>query len=183
MPVDESPRSIVEALDAEAALMHGAVMETAQRDEVRQFRCAAIGPMVDVVAVDVSHVPASGEHTAPVARFERATQRGRDAARLAAHVERLPAFVFANLDDTCIAGEASRRLDGRRRSLIEFAPPGCALFQGVYRRRAARSVDDRRRSTPPRRARGSFLPVRRAHRHAGPTMSAARPSSSHRRFS
>jgi hypothetical protein len=65
--VDESPRSVVEALDAEATLMHGAVMETAQRDEVRQFRCAALGPVVDVVAVDVSDVAASGEHTALVA--------------------------------------------------------------------------------------------------------------------
>jgi hypothetical protein len=38
VPDDESPRSVVEALDPEAALIHGAVMETAQRDDVRQFR-------------------------------------------------------------------------------------------------------------------------------------------------
>ena len=89
MPVDESPRSVVEALDAEAALMHRAVMETAQRDEVRQFRRAAVDPMVDVVAVDVSHVAASREHTAFVARLELTTSAS---ARRADNVGGSPAI-------------------------------------------------------------------------------------------
>jgi hypothetical protein len=38
----EAPRPVVESLHHELALVHGAVMEPAQRDEVRELRLAAV---------------------------------------------------------------------------------------------------------------------------------------------
>ena len=53
--------------DLQAPFVHRAVMEPAQRDQVRELRLAAVGPMLDVMPVDVPFVAAPGENAAFVA--------------------------------------------------------------------------------------------------------------------
>jgi len=65
--LDEAPRAIVQPLDDDPTLVHRPVMRTAQRHEIRQLGLAALGPVLDVVPVDVALVRAAGEHTALVA--------------------------------------------------------------------------------------------------------------------
>jgi hypothetical protein len=57
------PRTVVAALDADAAFVHGTVMKATQGDEVGQFRLASSRPMMNVMAVDVPLMRAAGEDT------------------------------------------------------------------------------------------------------------------------
>ena len=119
----ETPGAIVETLDHHAAFVHRAVMRAAQRDEIAEPGLAALGPVMDVMAVDVFLVSAAREDAALVAGFQRATQSRRDSPRLAADVERLTFAIFKDLDDTCVAREAAHRFDRDRRAIIELTAP------------------------------------------------------------
>ena len=103
----ESQRAVVENLDANAAFVHGAMMEAAERHEIRGFRFAAVGPVLDVMCIEVTRVRAAGKAAALVARIEDAPQRRGNRARLAPHVERLAVIVFDQA--TTLASQASRR--------------------------------------------------------------------------
>lgn len=128
---DESPRAVVEALDHDAALVHLAMMEAAQRDEVRELRFATVGPVTDVMAVDITCVRAAREQAATVARIHCPAQRGRNRSRATTHIERFPALVLVDRDDARVAGQSSRRFDGNRRALVEIATARRAPLQRV----------------------------------------------------
>ena len=53
--------------DSEAALVHEPVVATAEQEQVRQLRLAAVRPVLDVVGVDESALGAAGKATAAVA--------------------------------------------------------------------------------------------------------------------
>src|SRR5688572_808403 len=57
----EPQRAVVEYLHVEAAFMHGAVMKAAQRDEVGRLGLAAVGPVFDVMHVDITRIAAAGK--------------------------------------------------------------------------------------------------------------------------
>ncbi len=128
-PADEPPGAVVAALDPQAPFMHRAVMEAAQRDEVGQLRRTTLGPMLDVVAVDVALVGAAREHTATIARAQSATQRRRDAAGLACHVERLALRILEDAHDAAVTGEAPGRLHGQCRTVLQLATAGLTGVQ------------------------------------------------------
>ena len=65
--IHEPPRAVVEPLDADAAFVHLAMMEAAQRDEIAELGLAAFGPVMHVMAVHVLLVRAAGEDAAFVA--------------------------------------------------------------------------------------------------------------------
>ena len=68
------------SLDEKLAAMDGAVMSSAQRQEVRRLVAAAFGAGLDMVDVDERRVGAArGATAALVAREHGATQRRRDA--------------------------------------------------------------------------------------------------------
>ena len=66
-------RTVVESFDANAAFVHGVVVEAAERDEVGGFRFAAIGPMIDVMCIDVASVRAARKAAALVAGVQDAS--------------------------------------------------------------------------------------------------------------
>ena len=110
--------------------MHGAMVEPAQRGQVRQLGLAAVRPVLDVVPVHVTLVIAAREHAAFVARGQCATQRRRNTARLATDIERLALLVLGDLDLAAVA----RRGDARFRPGIAGPSsisqrPGLALAQ------------------------------------------------------
>ena len=72
---DESQRAVVEDDDANAAFMHGVMMESAQRYEVRRLGFPAAGPVLDVMRVDVACVRATWEATTLVSCIQQAAQR------------------------------------------------------------------------------------------------------------
>ena len=116
----ETPCTIVKPLHAHAALVHCAVVEAAQRHEVREFRGAAVGPVLQVMAVHVALVGATREHAPTVPGRERPPQRRRDRARLATDVQRLAAPVLEDCHETRITGEAPGRLDRDGRAILDF---------------------------------------------------------------
>src|SRR4029079_8121835 len=117
---DESQRSIVESLDANAALVHGAMVKAAEREEIGRFGFPAVGPMLDVMGVDVASVSTAGKAATFVARIPETSKRGGDSSRLAAHVERLAIIVFNQVDDACVAGEPARSFRGHGRAMLEL---------------------------------------------------------------
>jgi len=74
------------ASDREPPLVQRAMMVRAEQREVLEARLAAVGPMADVMRVDVVPVRAARERAAAVARPERALERRRHDALLAADV-------------------------------------------------------------------------------------------------
>ncbi len=130
--IGEAPGAIVAAIDFQAALVHRAVMKPAEQHEIRQLCRAALRPMLDVVPVDVPLVAATGENAAFVARCERTTQRGRDAARLATDIQRLTALVLGDRDDARIAGKAARGFDGSAGPSSSSQRPALALAQRAF---------------------------------------------------
>ena len=84
------------------------MVKTAERDQVIELRLAAVGPVLDVVPVAEARAITAREPTTAVARFQRPTDRERDAARLAADVEGLALLAFDNSDDAGIAQEPPR---------------------------------------------------------------------------
>ena len=127
--IGETPRAVIAALHLHAAFMHRAMVEPAQRGQVRQFGLAAIRPVLDVVPVHVALVIAPREYAAFVARRERTAHRRRDTAGLATDIERLALLVFGDLDLAAIAREATRGFDRNRRAVVELAATGLALAQ------------------------------------------------------
>jgi hypothetical protein len=59
---DESQCAVVERLNLDAAFVHEPVMEATQEQEVAQFRLAAVRPVMNVVAVDISVCAGSPEN-------------------------------------------------------------------------------------------------------------------------
>src|SRR5687767_4960949 len=72
----EADRTVIEYDDIEPTLMNCAMMEAAQREQVRRFGLAAIRPVLDVVHVDIARVAASGETATLVACGQQTAQRG-----------------------------------------------------------------------------------------------------------
>ena len=113
------------------------VMRAEQR-EVLEARVAAVGPMVDVMRVDEARAAAARERAAAIARPERAPERRRHRALLAADVERRAALVLDDRDQAAVAREAPDGLDRQIR-------PARSLRGGLSRRHARRLDSDRRR--------------------------------------
>ena len=102
------------------------MVAAAEQKEVLDGGRAALCPVVDMMGVEEAPILTSGEAAATIARAERAPDRRRDRARLAA----VP-------DEGGVAGEPSRRFRGERASVFELA---AAL--AVVRERGFVGVDD-----------------------------------------
>ena len=87
----EAQRAVVEPRDPHPALVHEVMREATQRDQVRGPGLAPVGPVRDVMRVDVAGAGTAREAAARVARAKQSPQRRRDRARLASGIERLAA--------------------------------------------------------------------------------------------
>ncbi len=103
------------------------MVQAAQGDEVRELGLPAVGPVLDVVRVDIALVRATGEAAAAIAGVERAADRRGDAAGFAPDIERLAALGLEHLQQAGIAGEAAHGLGGEGGSLLDLAAPGGVL--------------------------------------------------------
>ena len=86
-------------------------MPVAQQYEVREAGRAALRPVLDVMRVDVAALRAAGKTAAAVARPQRAPDRRRHRAGLAADIERLAVAVLDDDDALAVAGQPPCRLD------------------------------------------------------------------------
>src|SRR5687768_15783648 len=86
--------------------------------------------MFDVVPVEVPRVRTAREATAgAITRLKRAMQSRRDAARLAADVERLAVLVLYDRHHTAVTGKASSRFCSNGWTVLECALTGHAITQ------------------------------------------------------
>ena len=136
-------RAIIKNLNVEPALVHGAMVEAAQRTEIGRLGLAAIRP-ADLMQVNVARIEQPGNR-----QLSRAVSRRRSGARCprAADVER-PATSSHQRHDAGIAGEAARGLgsDGRA---VSISKKPTAKLRSVRRRvhddlLAIRAGDSRR---------------------------------------
>jgi len=74
--------------------MHGTMVKAAQRDEIGGLRFTAVGPVLDVMRVEVTRIRAAGETASFVAGVQHASQRSGNRARLASDVEWLAVIVL-----------------------------------------------------------------------------------------
>ena len=124
----EADSTVVEPLNHHVSFVHLPVMESAEADEVRKLSLAAVCPMLDVVSVEITRVRAAGKATAAViARPQRALQSRRDAACLAADVERFTVLALYYRNDAAVAGETSGGFRGDRWAVFELAAACSAL--------------------------------------------------------
>lgn len=90
--------TVGEELHTESLLVHRAVMLPAQLDQVFEPRLAAVGPVLDVVALAAARV-AAGKAAGAVAVVEGAAQGGRDRPRAPADVEHVARNALPNTPD------------------------------------------------------------------------------------
>src|SRR3984957_10329020 len=127
--MQETPAAGGRRLDRDLALVNQAVVQAAQGDEIGEFGLSAVGPVLDVVRIDVALMSAAGETAAAVAGIERAADRRRNAARFAPDIERLALRILEYAQQARIACEAAHGLDGDGRSMFDLAAPGGAVVQ------------------------------------------------------
>jgi len=87
------------------------VMSAKQRHVVG-LGLTAIDPMLQVMAIEVTLAMTAGERAAAIARIQRAAQRRRHCALLAADVERVAVGVLRHRDEATVAKQALYRIDG-----------------------------------------------------------------------
>src|SRR5688572_13388289 len=97
-------------LDRAAVLVQEAMVERAERDRVLEAGVSAVGPVHDVVGLEVEAVRAAGKPARSIALQERPLHRARDRAPLAADGERRAVLVLDDLDHAAIAAQAASRL-------------------------------------------------------------------------
>jgi len=94
---------------------------------------AAVGPVVDVMAVHVTSVRAAREAAAPIPRVQRTAQRRRNGAGATPDVQRFAGIVLDDSDDAGIARQPTCRLDVMRRAVPCRAEGDAALPVGPMR--------------------------------------------------
>src|SRR5271154_2831820 len=92
--MQEPPAPAGERLDPDRPLVNQAVVQPAQRDQVIEFGRSAVGPVLDVVRIEVALVGAAGEAATGIPGVKGTADRRRNAARLASHIERRTLFVL-----------------------------------------------------------------------------------------
>jgi hypothetical protein len=103
--------AVVASSQQMAALVHQAMVATAQQDEIRNAGNAAVDPVPYVVGIaDPGH--AAREQAVFVPGVERSTDRRRNRAGLPADVERCSALVVGHRHHRRVAAKAPRRLRG-----------------------------------------------------------------------
>jgi hypothetical protein len=93
---DESQRAVFLTHAAEAALVQPPMLMRAQQRHVVGVRLAAADPMPHVVSIEIALAMAAGERAATIACVERALERCRNRAVLAADIERLAARILTD---------------------------------------------------------------------------------------
>ena len=115
----EAQRAVRIARDMKAAFVQQAVVMRAQQGEIVDRRLAAVDPMTQMMRGHVVRPVTTGKRAAAIARPERAPQRCRNGALLAACVERRAALVFHDRNGAAVA----QKTLNRRQWLIGPARP------------------------------------------------------------
>ena len=125
--VGEPERAVVEALHVEPALVHQPVVGRAEQDEVVERRLPALGPVLDVMAVQPVSGGAAGEAASAVAARERAAHRGRNAAGASSYAQRLAIRTVHHGDDSGIAAQPPGGLRRDGGAVLDFTAPRASI--------------------------------------------------------
>ena len=127
----EPERAVVEALNVESALVHQPVMGRAQQDEVVEGGLPAVGPVLDVMAVEPMGDGAARKSASAVAARERAAHRRRNAAGAPPDAERLAVCTVHDRNDARIAAQPPGGLRRNGGAVLDFAASGPAVGKHV----------------------------------------------------
>ena len=118
--VGEPERAVVEALHTEPALVHQSMVSRAEQHEVVERGLAALGPVLDVMAMQPLGGGAAGEAAPLVAARERTAYGWGDAAGSAPHTERLAVGAVHHGDDSRIAAKPPGGLRRDGGAVLDF---------------------------------------------------------------
>ena len=121
MDCEHAEGVFMRSLHVKTTLMHQTMVMRTQLHKVIERCSAAIGPMLNVVAVQVASRTAAGETTALIAGEQCAFQRGSNGARLATNVERLAFGIFDDTHNARIARQAANRVRSEVRAVVQMA--------------------------------------------------------------
>jgi len=93
------------------------------------LRLPALGPMLDMVGIQIALIGAAGETASRIADVERAADRRRDAAGLAPHIERFAPLGLDDANQARIAAQTAHRLGRQRGAVLEVAASGGLILQ------------------------------------------------------
>ena len=122
----------VHPFQAPVVFVEEPVVVPAQQDQIVQVGGPTVGPMFDVVAVDVADPSTSGELTATVPGPELTTQPAGNGPGPAADAEDLTVVVDRGLHDR-ITRQPACRLIGEDRSRFQFGDPTGTGFGATLR--------------------------------------------------
>ena len=110
--IHEFRDALVAHLDAVAAFVDQAVVMATEEDEIVHFRFSTIGPMLDMVGVNVLVGSAAGKTAAVIAALQSTAYGGRNRAASPANVQSVAIFILVPVYDAAVASQAARRFRG-----------------------------------------------------------------------
>ena len=125
--VDEPERTVTEALHVESTLVHQPMMGRAEQDEVVERGLPAIGPVLDVMAVEPVGGGAARKAASAVTACKCTAYGWRDAAGSAADAERLAVRTVHDRNDAGVAAQPSGGLRRDGGAVLDFATSGPAV--------------------------------------------------------
>ena len=102
----EDELTLGEPEDAIPVLVHQPMVSATEQDQIVELCEAAIGPVLDMMRVDVA-VAAAGKAAAAITMLQGAPNGGWNGASAAAHVEDIACAIVRHHDQAGIAGEAT----------------------------------------------------------------------------
>ena len=124
-------------LDSEPALVHQAVVMTAEQQQVVDRGLAAVRPVFDVMRIDETTLRTAREAATRVAGPQRPAQRRGNCAGLAADSERIARGILGDPQQAAVASDATDRVGRQSRTAVE-----CRAAVGVGAKRFRGNVHD-----------------------------------------
>jgi hypothetical protein len=135
---EEQQPAIVTALEGIAAFMHQPMVMSAEQHQVIRARLSTIGPVADVMRIDMVMLGAARKPAAAITMIEEAADGRRDGAGLAPDVQRFAVGVFVEFYRARIAGETAGGVGREGGAVIEIA----AAVVTAFAQGGAIDVDD-----------------------------------------
>lgn len=117
----EHEQPVIGSSNTKPAFMYDMMMVVTQRDQIREFRFTAIGPVLDVMPFGEARVMASREAAATIACLQGTGNSWGYGAGLAADAQRLAVFVVEHADHRGIAGEPACSFNSERLRVLVLA--------------------------------------------------------------
>jgi hypothetical protein len=107
------------------------MVRAAQMHQILELGLPALDPMLHMMGIQKAPIRAPGEAAFGIAGVERAADRRRDAASLAAHLERFAPLGLDDANQARVAGQTAHRRGRQCGAVLEVAASGALILQSL----------------------------------------------------